>query len=571
MVDARRSFFLESVIVTSRLNEVVQHLRDALLLRDGAGMTDEQLLDSFISQRDQAAFAAVVRRHGGMVWGVCRRILRSCHDAEDAFQATFLVLARRAAVITPRALLANWLYGVAHQTALKARTTAARRKLRERQVIEMPDLAAPEQDSWREIRPLLDQELNRLPSKYRAAIVLCDLEGKTRKEAARQLGIPEGTLSGRLTRGRTLLAKRLARHGPLISGGALATLLAQNAAAGAPAALLSSTVEAVSYFAAGQAAGVISAQVAALTKGVLKTMLFTKCKFAGAALLAIAAAGLVAGSLTGQPGISVQTSLVAKTATAAQPGAATRQEDLSKLLDRLGKLPAELVKSTKKDDEMVDALYRASLKRAPTDMEKTRVTQQLKAAPDRAEACRDILWALVNSTEFSKQHNLDRNIPETLLLLNRASENWEDEIVQDLMSSLAGADPKREAENLKTTVLNLEARLWAAGTRYDADTIQKMYAEDFVAFSKDGRSDRAANVQATKETRSANIKIGAAEVVRVNDHAAIVTYTASWRIHGKDGTLVQERRNHRISNCWARRDGRWVLVFSQELVLPGGQ
>jgi RNA polymerase sigma factor (sigma-70 family) len=243
--------------VTSRLNEVVQHVRDALLLRDGTGMTDEQLLASFINQRDQAAFAAVVRRHGGMVWGVCRRLLRSCHDAEDAFQATFLVLARRAAAITPRALLANWLYGVAYQTALKARATAARRKLHERQVVEMPDPAAPEQDSWREIRPLLDRELSRLPSKYRAAIVLCDLEGKTRKETARQLGIPEGTLSGRLTRGRTMLAKRLARHGSLISGGALAALLAQDAAAGAPTAVLFSTIEAVSYFATGQAAGVI--------------------------------------------------------------------------------------------------------------------------------------------------------------------------------------------------------------------------------------------------------------------------------------------------------------------------
>src|ERR1700687_6021247 len=124
---------------TSKTSEVIHHLRRALLLRDGAGMTDGQLLACFLTQRDDAAFAALVRRHGPMVWGVCRRVLRDYHDAEDAFQATFLVLVRKAAAITSRAQLANWLYGVAHQTALKARATAARRQGRERQVTEMPE------------------------------------------------------------------------------------------------------------------------------------------------------------------------------------------------------------------------------------------------------------------------------------------------------------------------------------------------------------------------------------------------------------------------------------------------
>src|SRR5262249_55553423 len=159
--------------------------------------------------RDEATLATLVRRHGPMVWGVCRRVLHNYHDAEDAFQATFLVLVRKAASIASPGLLANWLYGVAHQTALKARATAAKRRARERQVTEMPEPALSERPLWDDLQPLLEKELSRLPDKYRVAIVLCDLEGKTRKEASRQLGVPEGTLAARLARGRGMLAKRL--------------------------------------------------------------------------------------------------------------------------------------------------------------------------------------------------------------------------------------------------------------------------------------------------------------------------------------------------------------------------
>src|SRR5262249_40853037 len=149
----------------------------------------------FLERRDEAALAALVKRHGPMVWGVCRRLL-SHHDAEDAFQATFLVLVRKAASVVPRRMVGNWLYGVAHHTALQARRTAARRKARERQVTEMPEPAVTDQDLWRDLRPLLDEALSRLPDKYRAVIVLCDLEGKTRRETAGQLGVPEGTVAG---------------------------------------------------------------------------------------------------------------------------------------------------------------------------------------------------------------------------------------------------------------------------------------------------------------------------------------------------------------------------------------
>jgi RNA polymerase sigma factor (sigma-70 family) len=280
----------------SDIGSVIHRLRRAALRGSGAGLTDGQLLDRFVSGRDAAAIEALVRRHAPMVWGTVRRVLRDHHDAEDAFQATFLVLARKAASVTPRELVANWLYGVARQTALKARATAARRRGRERQMERMPEPPVAEQDRWDDLVSLLDQELSRLPDKYRAAVVLCDLEGKTRKEAARQFGLPEGTVASRLARGRALLAKRLARFGLAVSGGALAAMLSQQvASAGVPASVMSSTVKAVTLVAAGQAtAGLISARVAALTEGVMRTMLLTKLKIATAVLL-MAVAGLGGG------------------------------------------------------------------------------------------------------------------------------------------------------------------------------------------------------------------------------------------------------------------------------------
>jgi RNA polymerase sigma factor (sigma-70 family) len=298
-------------MATSPMSEVVRHLRASALLRDEAGRTDGQLIEDYVSRREGAALAALVRRHGPMVWGVCRRILRNHHDAEDAFQATFLVLARKAASVRPRGMVANWLYGVAHQTALKARATTAKRGARERQVIGMPEPAATEPDLWHDLRPLLDQELSHLPDRYRVAIVLCDLEGRTRKEAARHLGVPEGTLAARLARGRVMLAKRLARHGLAVTGGSLAATLAQNAtSACAPTSVVFSTIKATSLYASGRTAltGVISVKAAALTEGVLKTMFLQQIRRGAAALAVVAALGICAGGLFQKTQAQAQTS-----------------------------------------------------------------------------------------------------------------------------------------------------------------------------------------------------------------------------------------------------------------------
>jgi RNA polymerase sigma factor (sigma-70 family) len=273
-------------MTTKALNGALRRLRRASLLQDGAGLTDAELLECFVADRDEAAFAALVRRHGPMVLGVCRRVLRQEADAEDAFQATFLVLVRKAHTVVPRGMVSNWLYGVAHNTARKARAMSARRRVKETEA--GVARAAPQDGAWREVQALLDEELSRLPDRYRVPIVLCELEGKTIKEAAQQLGWPQGTVATRLSRGRTMLGKRLARHGLPLA--ALAAALTEAvASAGVPTPLERSTVQAASRFAAGRAAaGLVSARAAALTDGVLKSMLLHKLKIATAVLAGLA-------------------------------------------------------------------------------------------------------------------------------------------------------------------------------------------------------------------------------------------------------------------------------------------
>jgi len=271
-------------MLTSRLGEVVRHLRGAVLPCDGPGPTDRQLLDDYLRRRDDAALEVLVRRHGPMVWGVCRRVLADWHDAEDAFQATWLVLVKKADSLASPDRLANWLYGVARQTALKARATTAKRQARERPTAEPPDVAAPPPDPQSDLRRALDDAVSRLPEKYRVAVILCDLEGQPRKEAARRLGVPEGTVAANLARGRRMLAKMLARRGV----GGDATALGPVCL---PTTLIASTIEA--------AAGTISPAVALLTEGVLHAMSWSKIHLAAAVLVLVGLLGSGAGWLAG--------------------------------------------------------------------------------------------------------------------------------------------------------------------------------------------------------------------------------------------------------------------------------
>src|SRR5262245_15690140 len=293
--------------MAAAIGAVLQNLRRSLNRGEFSRTADGDLLERFVAQRDADAFAALLRRHGPMVLGVCRRVLQNDTDADDAFQATFLVLVRKAASIRPRGMVGNWLYGVAHTTALKARAMNTKRWTRERAAADRRPLAVAGV-TWNDLQAILDQELNGLPDSYRSAIVLCDLEGKSIKDAAQQLGCPTGTIGTRLARGRRLLADRLARRGVALSGAALAAVISHNTAtAGVPPLLMNSTLKAAALVAAGgAAAGVASAKVAALTEGVLQAMFLSKLKATSVVFALVAAVGVGLGTVGEGPVASAQ-------------------------------------------------------------------------------------------------------------------------------------------------------------------------------------------------------------------------------------------------------------------------
>jgi RNA polymerase sigma factor (sigma-70 family) len=284
---------------------LAKHLRTLYDVGAVGGLTDGQLLERFLAgggDAAEAAFAALVERHGPMILRVCRATLRDPHDAEDASQAAFLVLARRARAIKKRDSVGSWLFGVAGRVAARAKADAARRRRHERRGAEMAARrasAADRAEAWAD----LYEELGRLPEAYRAPIVLCDLEGHTHEQAARLLRGTVRTIQRRLERGRRRLRERLARRGVTASAGLLGAAATPGMArAAVPASWAESTVRAATHFAAGPAAtataGSVPAPVAALAEGVLRTMLVNKLKMTAAALLAsgavVAGAGVLA-------------------------------------------------------------------------------------------------------------------------------------------------------------------------------------------------------------------------------------------------------------------------------------
>ena len=215
---------------TARARMIFDYLRKAVS-PDGAGFSDGQLLRQYFASRDEAAFTVLVRRHGPMVLAVCRRLLDHAEDAEDAFQAAFIVLARKGRSVAGQLAIGGWLHGVAYRAALDVRKRGARRRSKEQQVEDMPHQLVMPEEAQSELLAKLDRELNRLPEKHRIPVVLCELEGRSRKEAARQLGLAEGTLSRRLTTARKTLVKRMAGRGLAAAGASLTALFASKAGA----------------------------------------------------------------------------------------------------------------------------------------------------------------------------------------------------------------------------------------------------------------------------------------------------------------------------------------------------
>src|SRR5882672_7010390 len=198
---------------SAKRRPVLRYIRRMVEPKQAGRVSDEILLERFCTAGDGDAFASLVERHGPLVMGVCCRMLKDIHDAEDVFQATFLVLVRKARSIANPESLAQWLYGVAYRTALRARRLAAQRRFHEGRAAESMDSKMYIEFPERDLRPIIDEEIQRLPRSHRAPVVLCYFGGKTKEEAARILGLPVGTVSSRLARARERLRDRLTRRG----------------------------------------------------------------------------------------------------------------------------------------------------------------------------------------------------------------------------------------------------------------------------------------------------------------------------------------------------------------------
>src|SRR5262245_44365326 len=293
----RAAFSGRTSMASGYLHPVLRHIRRLAIGHSGTALADAELLERFVSRRDEAAFSALLERHGPMVWGVCRRLLRDSHRAEDAFQATFLVLVRKAGAIGQRERLANWLYGVAVRVALRARVQVAQRQERERALPEVPAVTADTTPQF-DLNAVLDEAVQRLPARYRLPVVLCYLQGKTNAEAAADLGWPEGTVFSRLARARERLRQQLGRRGIALSAGALAAAMQQQLPA-VPPSTINDTLHLALLTLAGPAAApaVVSPPVAALAEGVMRAMFFTQVKTiatAAALIVLLAGSGLLA-------------------------------------------------------------------------------------------------------------------------------------------------------------------------------------------------------------------------------------------------------------------------------------
>jgi RNA polymerase sigma factor (sigma-70 family) len=265
--------------------------------------TDRQLLDRFIVQHEEAAFDALLERHGPLVLGVCRRILHDVHDADDAFQATFLVLVSKAASIAKRQSVGSWLYGVAYRIAVKAKTRAHIRRAHERKAVNRATVDPLEEILWRDLRLVLDEEVNRLPEKYRAPVVLCYLQGMSYAEAAWHLECSKGAVALRLEQGRDRLRNRLNRRGLALWVGMVPGLLAPSRlAVPVPSALNTATAKTACLLAVGGKAAIqqVPTSVAALMDYAFSALKWIKLKIAVSVVLAASVLGGTAGVIVNQ-------------------------------------------------------------------------------------------------------------------------------------------------------------------------------------------------------------------------------------------------------------------------------
>jgi RNA polymerase sigma factor (sigma-70 family) len=465
-----------------QLRTVLGHLQRHACREQTGALTDAELLRRYLTRRDEAAFESLVWRHGAMVLAVCRRLVRHEQDAEDAFQAVFLTFARAAGAITQRESVGGWLYRVACRVARKARARSARHAAQPLGDVARTDGDPADEAARHELGPVLDEEVGRLPVKYRVPLVLCYLQGRTNEQAARELGWPRGTVATRLARARRLLRARLTRRGVALSAGALA----RPAEASPPRVpLLLDTIQASLCFANGGSAadGIVSAPVATLTEGVLRTMDRMKRLLTAAALVAVAlavtAAAVAHQSLNERAG-------PARTREASAPaqdkGQATQKGPNQLLFYRQGHLT--LIGPDGKDEKKVS-------------------TDRNKLLPDRGRLSPDGKWLafLVQVEENPppgrdprrKVYVRDLGEPEpgTDLGVEAQSLSWSPDGKQLVVTDfLRGDDPK-----------DFETATWLVDVKTREKTAVKLPDNHFVNdWSRDGKYFLTTEINAKEET-----------------------------------------------------------------------
>ncbi|HTU92058.1 MAG TPA: sigma-70 family RNA polymerase sigma factor [Gemmataceae bacterium] len=349
-------------MATHPLQDFIRRLRRARSVAEGGHLTDAQLLERFAKERDEAAFEVLVWRHGTLVLNVAQRLLRQTADAEDVFQATFLMLARKASAIRRGTSLGSWLYKVAYRLALRARQAAARHERCEQSGIE--SASAPAEHGDAELSALLAQEVDRLPERYRAVVVLCYLQGATTEEASRLLGCPRGTVLSRLASARQRLRKRLLRRGIAPALALAAVSFGETASAAPAAALVACVVRAALPFAAsGAAIPIVSPQAAALAQGALQMMMWNKIKIVAAMVCMIAVVGTGSGWLARGRNAAEATLPAAEPPVkkegvpAAAPSPADKaKKEIARIRDQLADLATtEEISEVQFDEKMIEA------------------------------------------------------------------------------------------------------------------------------------------------------------------------------------------------------------------------
>ncbi|HZY89417.1 MAG TPA: sigma-70 family RNA polymerase sigma factor, partial [Gemmataceae bacterium] len=462
-------------MATAQFGTLLRHLQLSAAGRCGPQWTDRELLDDFAARRSEAAFAALVSRHGAMVLRVCRRVLRHEQDAEDAFQAAFLVLARNTASIRRREAVASWLYGVAYRTAMKAKRSAARRRDHEARLRAVAPQSSPG-PTWDEVQAVLDEEVQQLAPCFREAFVLCVLEGKSGAEAASELGCKEGTVKSRVNRARRALQRQLERRGVQLTALLAALSVAQSAGrAAVPAALARSVIRFGPLVAAGEpAAGVIPSHVAALAAGVTRAMLLTKVKIATAVLL-------VAASLAAGVGVLARRAAAEEKATPASPRHVTKDDDLKGALTFAGRVLGPDGKpvagatlsvwtgAAKREAPRAvtgkDGRFRIAVRRADLERQAVLVATAAGHGPD---------WAELNSST-PKDREVTLRLPQDDVAINGRLLNLEGRGIAGVVVRVRRVEKRADGGGLAAFIATKQQ--WARGKYVNGPAMKNLAAE----------------------------------------------------------------------------------------------